>query len=134
VNNLHSSKILLVEPDAALGDVMRRFLLKSDIEAVVVNDAQTAISTADTLQPDLVVLEIAMAEHNGIAFLQEFRSYVDWMELPIIIYSNIPREDIGLSNLEWQKLGVVEYLYKTTTRLVGLSNAVNRHVRTHETA
>lgn len=115
--------LLIVEPDRQLAETLQKFF-ENEYDVFVCHDAQSAISVSDTNKPDAVVLELAMAEHNGIAFLQEFRSYGDWLEVPVIIYSHIPRDDAGLSDAEWSKLGVVNYLYKPTFSLDKLGKAV----------
>lgn len=87
---------------------------------------------ADEAKPDAVILELAMPEHNGIEFLQEFRSYADWLDVPIVVYSHIPREDTGLSIADWQKYGVVGYTYKPTTSLKQLASILRSAVSAHE--
>ena len=114
------SRVLLIEPDEVLASTIARFLDKNEIETTVSHDARQAVACADKAKPDLVVLELAMPKNNGLAFLQEFRSYTDWAELPVIIYSRIPRADAGLSEAEWKKQGVHAYLYKPTQTLANL--------------
>jgi DNA-binding response OmpR family regulator len=109
--------VIAIEPDTALAGTLRSYLTNLDFEVCAVSSAQEAIIESDQRRPDIIVLELAMPGHNGIEFLQEFRSYADWLGIPIIIYSHIPREDTGLSDTAWQKYGVVEYLYKPTTSL-----------------
>lgn len=125
--------ILIVEPDKNLAELMRRTLL-TQYEPVVAHTAQRAISEADARKPDAVVLELAIAKHNGVTFLQEFRSYVDWLDVPIIIYSQIPTEDTGLSAHQWHKHGVTAYLYKPTTRFSSLTNTIEQTLTNYETA
>ncbi len=109
--------ILLVEPDEALASTIGHFIESDETTVNYASDAQQAISQADSQRPDAVVLELAMSRHNGVEFLQEFRSYPDWMSVPVVIYSQIAPEDTGLSRAEWHKSGVIDYLYKPTARL-----------------
>jgi two-component system response regulator AtoC len=125
--------ILVIEPDKTMAATIRQYL-EPRFEVSVCHDAQSAISAADESRPDVVVLELAMPKHNGAAFLQEFRTYPDWIDIPVIIYSHIPREDTGLSEHEWHKLGVVTYQYKTTSKLANLSNAIEQNLNNYETA
>lgn len=120
-------KILIIEPNRALATAITRYLCQANSESAIVpvHNAQEAIHQADERRPDCVVLELAMAEHNGLAFLQEFRSYADWSDIPVIIYSQISAEEIGLSPLAWQRHGVVDYLYKPTVSLAQLRRAID---------
>lgn len=120
-------RILVVEPNRDLAAAITRYIRQTvaGLETYSAHDSQQAIHQADEARPDCVILELAMAEHNGLAFLQEFRSYADWTDIPVIVYSQISAEQIGLSSLAWQKHGVVEYLYKPTVSLAQLQRAIN---------
>lgn len=126
------SQILLVEPDKQLAETIRKYLAKHGLEVVVAHGAQEAVTLADKSRPELIVLEIAMSKHNGVAFLQELRSYDDWRELPVIIYSQIARDDTGVDEAGWQKLGVAEYLYKSTNTLATLLNNIRETLTNYE--
>ncbi len=127
-------RILVVEPDTALASIAAQYLTKHGHEVTTCPSAQAAISAADSAPPDMVILELAMTTDNGIAFLQEFRSYTDWLEIPIIIYSHIPRDDIELSAADWRKRGVVSYLYKSTATLASLNDSIQANLSNHETS
>jgi DNA-binding response OmpR family regulator len=110
-------KILLVEPDHELGTIVQHFLTADGHRVDHQQTAQAAIHGANENRPDVVVLELAIPAHNGLAFLHEFRSYEDWINVPVIIYSHIPLESSGMRKADWRVYGVYEYLYKPTTRL-----------------
>lgn len=112
------SKILLIEPDRQLADIYRRALSDFGYEVVCTPTAQAALNAADTLQPDLVILELQLVEHSGIEFLYEFRSYVDWQKTPVIVHTHVPEiEFLESSDLLATELGVVAYLYKPKVSL-----------------
>lgn len=117
-------RVLIVEPDAELAGTIAKFLEKNNHQADISRDAQEAVLLADKNKPDIVVLELGMPKNNGIAFINEFRSYTDWIMIPLVIYSQIPQEDAGLTSADWQKLGVARYLYKPTKTLANLLAAV----------
>lgn len=118
--------VLLVEPDVSLAKAMGTFLSDCDFDVRICHTAQAAISQADSQPPEIVVLELSMPDHNGVEFLQEFRTYPDWIDIPVIIYSHVPLEDTGLTRVEWRKHGVHEYLYKPTVSLVELTKILKR--------
>lgn len=123
------TSVLLVEPDRALAKTMAEFLREQELDVRIAVSSQQAIRLADEQRPDIVVLELAIPGHNGIEFLQEFRSYADWLEVPVVIYSHVPVENTGLTLREWRKHGVVDYLYKP---VVGLERLTKRLI--NETA
>jgi DNA-binding response OmpR family regulator len=125
-------QILLIEPDKQLARTISQFLTKHDFNVLIAHEAQQGITIADRAKPDLVVLEIAMPKHNGVAFLQELRSYDDWQELPVIAYSQIAREDTGIVEADWQKLGIAAYLYKPTSTLASLLNNIQETLTNYE--
>lgn len=126
------TNVLVVEPDKNLAPILKKFLERS-FNVSLCLESQKAISAADAAQPDIVVLELALPEHNGLAFLQEFKTYTDWIDIPIIVYSHIPLEDTGLNLAEWKKQGVNAYLYKSTTSLVDLKNNISNILTQNET-
>lgn len=116
--------VLVVEPQADLGTLIVKSLQSADVSADYAPNAQSAVHFADKNKPDVVVLELGLPDHNGLEFLYEFRSHSDWQKVPIVIYSHIPREDMGLDVKKSKQLGVAEYLYKPVSSLKRLQDAV----------
>lgn len=119
------AKILLVEPDRQLAKIIKKFLEKNDHTVDSCGSAQAAIKATDTNQPDFVILELQLPVHNGIEFLYELRSYDDWQELPVIIYSNVPPTSKGISPMLWDHLGVKAYHYKPLSKLADLQASLS---------
>lgn len=110
-------QILLVEPDKAIAGIVAEYLERGgECGVTSASSAQEAIHVADSTKPDLVILELAMPSHNGFEFLHEFRSYVDWSNIPVIVHTHLPRNDSGAEKI-WRLLGVSRYLYKPRTSL-----------------
>lgn len=110
--------ILLIEPDRRLAETYQKALEAASHAVTAVSGAQTAITAADTVKPDLVILELQLVGHSGIEFLYEFRSYLDWQAVPVIIQSQVPPGEFADSRqLLNQELGVKAYLYKPHTTL-----------------
>jgi DNA-binding response OmpR family regulator len=119
------SNILLIEPDRLLAETYRQALAAAQHQVVVCAGAQAAITAADCLTPDLVILELQLVEHSGIEFLYEFRSYPEWQAVPVLVQTSVPPAEFAES---WQilkrELGVNDYLYKPQTSLRQLTAAV----------
>lgn len=116
--------ILVVEPNKRIAGLIKAYFedKSSDFEVQIAHDAQSAIITADKFMPDLVILELAMREQNGFAFLYEFRSYDDWKDVPLIIHSHLAVEEAMMSK-SWKYLGANRYFYKPSTSLEKLYRA-----------
>lgn len=112
-------RILIVEPSKNLGKLLKEMFVGKSYDVDLATDAQNAIHLADKKSPDLVILEIALPGHNGVEFLHEFRSYKEWMDTPIIIYSQI--ESTGKDS--FRSFGIAKYFYKPSTTLKELAQA-----------
>lgn len=119
--------ILLIEPDKLLGDVYKKALKRQGLKVELCSNAQKAVNFLDKQKPKIIILEIQLAEHNGIEFLYELRSHEDWKDIPVIINSLIPTEDIGLTLESQEELGVKIVLYKPQTKLEHLLDCVKKY-------
>jgi len=79
--------ILVVEDDRWLAD-MYQDVLQAEFEIVICHDSQAAIGKIDTKVPDLILLDIMLPGGNGLAFLQELRTYTDVMNVPVVVCSS----------------------------------------------
>lgn len=116
--------VLFVEPQLDLGKLLAESLSGEDTSVDHAFNAQEAVHMADEKKPDVVVLELNLAGHNGLEFLYEFRSHSDWSGIPVVIYSHVSPEEAGLSEAAKSRLGIVEHLYKPLTTLDKLQNTV----------
>jgi len=123
------ANVLLIEPDAVLARTYMQALQHAGHTVACAHDAQGAISASDETQPDIVVLELQMATHNGIEFLHEFRSYPEWQQIPVLVNTNIPPTTmIAAKAVLARDLGVVQCLYKPRTSLEQLLRVVKQQV------
>lgn len=80
-------RILIVEDDRWLAE-MYRDVLQDDFSVTLCHDAQTAIGALDEAAPDIILLDIMLPGGNGMAFLQELRSYDDVAAVPVLVCSS----------------------------------------------
>lgn len=116
--------ILIIEPDVILARQYHKAFIAAGAEARTCSNAQEAVIAVDERLPDAIVLELQLAEHSGVEFLHEFRSYEDWTSIPVIILSAVPEYAIGSDSKMWNQFGVVRYFYKPKTSLQQLVGAV----------
>lgn len=118
-------KILLVEPDRLLAQTYAKTLRSAGHQVMVTSGAQAGIIATDHRRPDVILLEIQLVAHSGIEFLYELRSYAEWQAIPVLIHTQVPLTEFADSwPLLHDDLGVHEYLYKPTTSLADLLQAV----------
>ena len=77
-------------------------------------------------------MDLLFAGRSGVEFLYEFRSYPEWADLPVVIYSSVPEAEAGSYVEEFVRLGIKHYFYKAETSLATLTEAVN-YLITYET-
>lgn len=120
--------ILLIEPDAVLARTYQSALQTEGHSVAHATGAQQAIIVADDQTPDLVILELQLPSHNGIAFLQEFQSYSDWADVPVIFHTYVPARTNGDAHkIMRHEYGVEHWLYKPQTTLAQLLATVGAY-------
>lgn len=110
-------KILVLEPDTRFAALMKAVLAEVATSVVCVSNADEAIIIADKLSPDLIITELSLAGHSGTEFLYEFRTYGDWVGVPVLIYSSMRLSDDITSSKDWRNLNITEILYKPDVSL-----------------
>jgi DNA-binding response OmpR family regulator len=123
--------VLLIEPDIIQATTYSQALAKQGHTVDHALGAQSAVHLADSRRPDAVVLELQLPHHNGIDFLYEFRSYPEWLDIPILVYTFVPPTELAKAITLTQELGVVRVLYKPETDLSRLCSAVQAMVPAH---
>lgn len=127
---MKSPHVLVIEPDKILASQIEEYLLSKNYRVTVAHDAQAAVLAADTTTPNVVVLEVLLAQHSGIEFLYEFRSYSEWQRVPVIILSRVSQADLQVSPKTMQDLGIVAALYKPQSRLQKIGDAIDKALLT----
>lgn len=101
-------RILLVD-DSAINLAYTEQKLKDLYDVVAVNSGSRAIRYIKSERPDLILLDIRMAEMDGIETLKEIRTMENGAGIPVIMLtSKSDRESI----VESQKLGIYDYVLK----------------------
>lgn len=123
-------KILLIEPDGILAGNIRDYFVKAGYEVIAHTDLQQAITSVDKSLPDAVILELQLAGRSGIEFLYEFRSYPDWQDLPVILYTILKSDELSAYKRVLRDLNISRILYKPETRLNLLREAIDEQLAT----
>ncbi|MGD0505398.1 MAG: response regulator [Steroidobacteraceae bacterium] len=76
--------VLIVEDDPGIQDVLRLFAEVNDMRAVVAGTAEAAIREAQSVRPDLAIIDLGLPDRDGVEVIASIRS---WSHLPIIVLS-----------------------------------------------
>jgi DNA-binding response OmpR family regulator len=116
--------IVLIEPDVLQARAYMGALERAGHTLTHATAAQQAVQLADACTPDVVILELQLSSHNGVEFLYEFRSYPEWLRVPIILHTFVPLHELVRVPILQKELGVKAILYKPTTTLSVLCTTV----------
>ncbi len=117
-------RVLVIEPDRTFAKCIKDELEKRSVEVLLVVNANEAITAADEFKPGVVVTELSLAGHSGTEFIYEFRTYADWTDVPLVIYSSMKIPETIENSNDWKQLNVSEYLYKPDDSLDQLANSL----------
>ncbi|MGD1808824.1 response regulator transcription factor [Dapis sp. BLCC M126] len=101
-----SIKILVVDDDPAIRNLVHRYLSQQNYQVESVEDGQTALVLFKEFQPDLVVLDINLPDTTGFQLCQEMQNYNDVFVLMLTSLGDEP--DIARAFA----LGADDYLKK----------------------
>lgn len=121
-------RVLLIEPDKKLAATYMSALEGQGYEVCWAAHAQDAVLVADKAKPDMVLLELQLAGHNGIEFLYEFRSYSDWLNVPVVLLTSVGPHALNITQEMMNELGIAGALYKPATTLKHLVRTVREVV------
>ena len=99
-------KILIVEDNLEISDIMRNYLLRAEHSVYQAFDGRQAIELARNVNPDLVLLDIMLPEYDGYEVCASIRFDKN---IPIIIVSAKENEEDKLRMFE---LGADDYITK----------------------
>jgi len=102
-------KILIVEDDKFLRELIKRKLQEVGFEAVSAVNGQEGLAIAQKEKFSLILLDLIMPGLDGFSFLLEAQKLPSLSAIPIIILSNLgQQEDIDKA----RRLGAVDFLIK----------------------
>ena len=84
-------------------------ILRNDYELITINSGMRALRYLDLEKPDLILLDIRMAQQDGIETLREIRRREECKDIPVIMLTGVESRDMVV---ESAKLGIHDYLLK----------------------
>lgn len=101
-------RILAVDDDVI---ILTRIssILRNDYDLVTINSGMRALRYLDLEKPDLILLDIRMAQQDGIETLRKIREMEECKDIPVIMLTGVESRDMVV---ESAKLGICDYLLK----------------------
>jgi two-component system, OmpR family, phosphate regulon response regulator PhoB len=99
-------RILVVDDDAEIRDMLRRLLEADDYQVEAVSTAPDALAAVVREEPDLVLLDVVLDTEDGRDLLKEMRLICD---LPVVFLTGRGSEIDKVSGL---KMGADDYIVK----------------------
>lgn len=122
---VNKQKILIVDDDNNIAELISLYLIKECFETMIVNDGESALAAMDTFVPNLILLDLMLPGIDGYQVCREVRSKYT---TPIIMLSAKGEVFDKVLGLE---LGADDYMEKPfdTKELVARVKAVLRRYK-----
>ena len=101
-------KIVVVEDDQPILDLMEILLKKLGYEPVLIPNGLDALAFVRTEPPALILLDIMMAPLSGWEFLERLRTEYNQREIPVILFTASPTVPGKMAELHDPKLGILQ--------------------------
>jgi two-component system alkaline phosphatase synthesis response regulator PhoP len=106
---LAPKKILIVEDEPDIAQLVKLYLEKAGFHTSVVNSGVEALKIIKSDRPDLLILDLMLPEMDGIEVCKKIRTVPDTAFLPIIMLTAKAEESDTIIGLE---LGADDYVTK----------------------
>ena len=120
-----SKRILIVEDDAAMRQVLHLRLRSLHYDTIPVADAISALSEARKQTPDLIILDLGLPGGGGLNLIQRLQTIPKLAVIPVIVLSARERTAMEKAVLDagaqafFQKPADPEQLHKKIQELLG---------------
>jgi len=121
-------KILVVEDDNSISELIKIHLIKNNFDHLIVADGEEAILSIENFMPDLVILDWMIPSLSGIEILKRLRLKSEFADLPVLMLTAKNSEQDKILGFE---SGVDDYLTKPfiPSELIARINAILKRSR-----
>ena len=114
-----AAKILIVEDDKFLRELMTRKLKNEGFDLQEAIDGEEGLKKLETYKPDIILLDLILPGLDGFETLERIKDNPQVSNIPVLILSNLGQRDEIEKGL---KLGAVDFMVKahfTPEEIVG---------------
>ena len=87
--------VLVVDDDESTCDALQRLLSRMGYVASTVNSGREALDVAETVRPDVIVLDWMMPDMDGLEVLRRLREGDATKDVPVVLYSAVDNPDLA---------------------------------------
>jgi DNA-binding response OmpR family regulator len=113
-------RVLVIDDDPGMTDLLRIILSSNQMEVTVVNDGQTALNSLQNYLPNIIILDLLMPELDGWKVCHKIKQVHN---IPILVLSAVDSPSMIAEALD---AGADDYLIKpvTSTSLIAHINSL----------
>lgn len=125
-----SGKIMIVDDDRNICELLRLYIEKEGFETAIANDGKAAVQMFDSVNPDLMLLDIMLPELDGWQVCREIRKKSQCPIIMLTAKGEVFDKVLGL------ELGADDYVVKPfeTKEVIARINAVLRRIDKKESS
>jgi CheY-like chemotaxis protein len=80
-----AGRVLIVEDEAHVRDMLRRLVEKEGWEAALAENGREGLDRVAEARPTLIFTDLMMPVMDGFDFVEELRRHEEWKEIPVIV-------------------------------------------------
>jgi DNA-binding response OmpR family regulator len=103
--------VLLVEDSPTQSISVKTLLEREGVRCILASDGQTGLYLAQSLLPDVIILDLEMPQMNGFQVCRLLKADDKTAEIPIILMT---RHDEASTVVQGLELGAIEFIPKDT--------------------
>jgi DNA-binding response OmpR family regulator len=103
-----TDKIMLVEDDQPIRELMEILLTRLGYEPLIIPDVLKALDIVKNDPPALLLLDVMMEPMDGWEFLEKIREEYRMKDLPVILFTAQPTVEERLATMHDPRLGVLQ--------------------------
>ena len=103
-------RVLVIDDEETVRDLMRRFLTREGFEVVTAADGAEGLALARELRPAVITLDVLMPGLDGWSVLQELKGDPTLADIPVVMLTIVEEKNQGYA------LGATDYMVKPIDR------------------
>lgn len=80
-------KILVIDDDADILEVVRETLIYEQFEVQTVNQSKNVMAVASAYCPDLILLDFRLGDGDGGEICRSFKNHPSFLNIPVVLFS-----------------------------------------------